>query len=267
MKSKIRNLTITASLCVAVLLMAQGIFAQQSTSAAMRPEGRLYATAAAGAKLLTVNLESKTVTVIGNTGFPFSLALALCPGGGAYTITNTFDPNKAQLATLNLRTGAARLVGSPLGQALSTMGMTCSRDGTLYAIGQANSMDPDYNSLYTVDRETGLARRIGPTSVSAGMGGFLMALAFAPDGTLYGANVKALFRIDRFSGYAMKVVDFMGVTSVMGLAIDEDGNFCIADFVAQSSIYMLNVATGMATPILNTGLPFVHNIAFKKEDD
>jgi hypothetical protein len=53
----------------------------------------------------------------------------------------------------------------------------------------------------------------------------------------------------------------------MGLAIDEDGNFCIADFVAQSSIYMLNVATGMATPILNTGLPFVHNIAFKTEDD
>lgn len=267
MKSKIRNLKITASLCVAVLLMAQGIFAQQSTRAAMRPEGRLYATAAAGAKLLAVNLKSKRVTVIGNTGFPFSLALALCPGGGAYTITNTFDPNKAQLATLNLRTGVARLVGSPLGQALSTMGMTCSQDGTLYAIGQANSMDPDYNSLYTVDRETGLATRIGPTSVSAGMGGFLMALAFAPDGTLYGANVKALFRIDRFTGHAMKVVDFMEVTSVMGLAIDEDGNFFIADFVAQSSIYMLNVATGMATPILNTGLPFVHNLAFKTEDD
>jgi DNA-binding beta-propeller fold protein YncE len=234
----------------------------------------LYATAVAGTKLVAFDLEAKGISVIGDTGFPFSLGLALCPPGGqnaqgdedqqsgsAYTITNTFAD--AQLAKLNLRTGAATLAGSPLGQPLSIMAFTCSPDGTLYAIGQANPMDPAFNSLYTVSRETGLASRIGSTGISAGMGGFLMALAFAPDGTLYGASVSTLFRIDPSTGKTVKVVDFMGVSSVMGLAVDEDWNFYVADFVAQSRIYALDIRTGIATPILNTGLAFVHNIAFK----
>ncbi len=226
----------------------------------------LYATAQAGNKLVAFSLEAKRARVIGDIGFPLSLPLAFCPPGGVpYTITNTFDPS-AQLATLNPGTGAAKLVGSPLGQALSIMGMTCSPDGALYAIGQFDSTNPDFNSLYAVDRETGLASRIGPTGVhdqESPYGGFLMALAFAPDGTLYGANVSTLFRVDPSTGEATKVVDFVGVELVMGLAIDNGGNFYVSDWVAPSSIYALNVATGLATPILNTGLPFVHNIAFK----
>jgi len=227
----------------------------------------LYATAEAGSKLVAFSLEANRVRVIGDIGSPLSLALAFCPPGGVpYTITNTFDPT-AQLATLNLGTGAATLVGSPLGQALSIMGMTCSPDGTLYAVGQFDPTNPDFNSLYAVDRETGLASRIGPTGVQdqeSPYGGFLMALAFAPDGTLYGANVSTLFSIDPSTGQATKVVDFVGVTSVMGLAIDKDGNFYVSEWVAApSSIYGLNIATGVATPILDTGLPLVHNIAFK----
>ncbi len=50
--------------------------------------------------------------------------------------------------------------------------------------------------------------------------------------------------------------------SVMGLAIDSCGNFCIADFVQKSRIYKVDTTTGVATPILNTGLDYVHNIAF-----
>jgi hypothetical protein len=227
----------------------------------------LYATAEAGSKLVAFSLEANRVRVIGDIGSPLSLPLAFCPPGGRpYTITNTFDPT-AQLAILNLGTGAATLVGSPLGQALSIMGMTCSPDGTLYAIGQFDSTNPDFNSLYAVDRKTGVASRIGPTGVQdqgSPYGGFLMALAFAPDGTLYGANVSTLFRVDPSTGQATKIVDFVGVTSVMGLAIDNHGNFYVSEWVAApSSIYGLNVATGVATPILNTGLPLVHNIAFK----
>src|SRR5437016_9843421 len=86
--------------------------------------------------------------------------------------------------------------------------MTCSPDGTLYAIGQFNSTDPAFNSLYTVNRETGLASRIGSTGVldpsdPSGFSGFLMALAFAPDGTLYGANsASTLFRVNTATGEA-----------------------------------------------------------------
>ena len=215
--------------------------------------------------------------VLGNTDFPFSAGLALCPSEGedreedrkrgvAYTIINTFDPT-AQLAKLDLRTGAATMVGSPLGQGLNIMGMTCSPDGTLYAIGQDDPTNVDFNSLYTVDRKSGLASRIGSTGVNdqtLGFSGFLMALAFAPDGTLYGVNKGTLFRVDRFTGEATKVVDLVGVGMVMGLAIDEDGKFYVADYVPGSKIYRLDSHSGLATPILKTGLDFVHNIAFKQ---
>ena len=230
----------------------------------------LYATYEAGAKLAAFSLEGKRIRVIGNTGYAFSASLAFCPPGGVpYTITNLFDPTAAQLATLNLGTGRATLVGSPLGQALSIMGMTCSPDGDLLAVGQADTSNPDFNSLYAVDRETGLASRIGSTGVldpsdPSGFSGFFMALAFAPDGTLYGVNTNSLFSIDPSTGQATKVVDFVGVILVMGLAIDNDGNFYVSNFLPPPSyIYGVNVATGVATPILNTGLAMVHNMAFK----
>jgi len=244
----------------------------------------LYATAppATGADTLFVraNLEAKKVRVLGNTDFPFSAGLAFCPSEGkdrqkdedrqdvvAYTIINTFDP-AAQLAKLNLHTGEATLVGSPHGQGLDIMGMTCSPDGTLYAIGQLGPTN--FNSLYTVDRETGVATLIGSTGVKdkePNFSGFLMALAFAPDGTLYGVNVSTLFSINLKTGLATKVVDMSGVVFVMGLAIDEDGKFYVADWVTGSKIYTLDSVTGIATPILETHLDYVHNIAFKPDDD
>jgi hypothetical protein len=150
------------------------------------------------------------------------------------------------------------------------MGMTCSPDGTLYAIGQGDPTNHDFNSLYTVDRKTGLATLIGSTGVKdqePNFSGFLMALAFAPDGELYGVNVSTLFRVNRKNGAATKVVNMLGVVSVMGLAIDEDGKFFVADWVPRSKIYSLDSGTGTATPILNTGLDFIHNIAFRKTHD
>jgi DNA-binding beta-propeller fold protein YncE len=238
----------------------------------------LYATAppASGADTLFVraNLEAKRVRVLGNTGYPFSAGLAFCPSEGedqqdvvAYTIVNTFDPT-AQLAKLDQRTGEATLVGSPHGQGLNIMGMTCSPDGTLYAIGQLGPTN--FNSLYTVDRETGVASLIGSTGVNdpkVGFSGFLMALAFAPDGRLYGVNVSTLFSISPKTGLATKEVEMSGVNSVMGLAIDEDGKFYVADWVPGSKIYTLDPVTGAATPILETHLDYVHNIAFKPHDD
>jgi hypothetical protein len=227
--------------------------------------GLLYATAERGTKLVAFNLQAGRVRVVGDIGFPVSISLAFCRPGGPYTITNFNDPTNAQLATLNLGTGAATLVGSPLGQDLSIMGMTCSPSGTLYAVGQRDPLDPDFNSLYTVDRETGLASRVGSTGVLVPGGvfsGFFMALDFAPDGTLYGVNTSSLYSIDPFTGVATKVVDFVGVTMVMGFAIDRDSNFYVSNFVAEPAIYAVDVSTGAATPLLNSELAFVHNIAF-----
>jgi hypothetical protein len=225
------------------------------------------------------------VGVIGSTTpFPSSIALAICPsegedrqGGVAYTIANAFSP-KNQLALLDLRTGAATLVGSPLVQEFDMMAMACSPDGTLYAIGQLDHTKPGtFNSLYKVDRETGVATRIGSTGVTTdqpgppSFSGYFMALSFAPDGTLYGVNDGAngtekgstLYKLSLINGVATEVVD-VNVDAVMGLAIYEDGEFFVADYTRQSKIYALDPTIGTATPILETHIDFVNNIAFKQ---
>ena len=230
-------------------------------AASAEDPGLLYGTAGAGNQLVAFNLKAGTVRVIGETGYPFSVALTFCrPWGMPYTITNFSSPAN-QLATLNLGTGAATPVGSPLGQTLGIMGLVCSPDGTLYA-SQSTASPVSSNGLYTVDRETGQASLIGPTGADK----VIMAMDFAPDGTLYGASPSALYTIDPSTGNATKVVDFSGVTKVMGLAIGRDGDFFISDFFPLpqgSTVYALDVSTGEATPILNTGLAFVHAISFK----
>jgi outer membrane protein assembly factor BamB len=214
---------------------------------------------------LEANPEAKTPRVIGKTG-TFSAALAFCPPGKmAHTVTNIFSPSP-QLATLNLGTGAVRPVGSPLPPGQDIMGLACSPDGTLYAVGESDYTNLDYNSLYIINRATGVLTRIGSTGVNDGTGDdMFMALRFAADGTLYGANPFALFTIDLSTGFATKVIDFSAnvVGNVMGFAIDDEGNFYVADFVPRSHVYALDTSTGVATPILDTGLSFVHSIAFR----
>jgi hypothetical protein len=225
------------------------------------------------------------VGVIGSTTpFPSSIALAICPSKGedgpgavAYTIANAFSPQN-QLATLDLHTGAATLIGLPLVQELDMMAMACSSDGTLYAIGQLDHTKPGtFNSLYTVDRETGVAKLIGSTGVSndqpgpPSFSGYFMALSFAPDGTLYGVSDGAngtekgstLYKLSLINGAATNPVH-INVDAVMGLAIDEDGKFYVADYTRQSKIYSLDSVNGMTTPIMATHLDFVNNIAFKQ---
>ena len=239
--------------------------------------------------LVAANLNSQkadgdfSVGVVGSTTpFASSIALAICPSKGedgqgemAYTITNAFS-RQNQLAKLDLRTGAATLVGSPLVQEFDMMAMTCSPDGTLYAVGELDPTNANFNSLYTVDRVTGAATPVGPTGVRndqaapPSFSGYFMALAFAPDGTLYGVNDggpgtekgSTLYTLSMTNGVATKVVG-INVDAVMGLAVDKDGQFYVADYARQSKIYALEPGTGMATPILETHLDFVNNIAFK----
>lgn len=263
MRAATKSRMATPFLAVATLLLLL-VFTPTGSA---EERGLLYATAVGGTELVAFDLDAGNVRMIGATGFPGSLSLAFCrPGGTSHTITNMGNASLAQLATLNTGNGAATLVGSPLGQHLMIMGMTCSPDGTLYAVGQTDANNSDFNSLYTVNRETGLVSRVGSTGVFVSGGvysGFFMALDFAPDGTLYGANTSALYTLDTATGLATKVVDFTGVTMVMGLAIGKDWDFYVSDYMAQSRIYSVDVATGAAIPILNTGLARIHNIAFK----
>ena len=265
MRARTRPKIITAIFASMTLLLLPLVFTPARS--AERPS-LLYGTLPFSplSQLAAFSLEANRVRVIGKIGYPLSAALAFCPPGGvAYTVTNIFS-SSPQLATLNLGTGAATPVGSPLPLGQDIMGMACPRDGTLYAVGESDYTDPDYNSLYIINRANGVLARIGSTGVNDGTGDdMFMALSFAPDGTLYGATPLALYTIDLKSGLATKVVDFSAnvASNVMGMAIDADGNFYLADFTSDSFVYALDPRTGVAAPILNTGLSYVHSIAFK----
>jgi hypothetical protein len=244
--------------------------------------GRLYATfwpPSVSSQLATIDLQTQTVKIIGNIGFTDSPALAICPAEGedrqdtvAYTITNIFEePSPSYLAILDLHTGVASQVGSSLPLYQDIMALGCSRFGVLYAVGGSDPSNQlsEYNTLYVINRGTGQFSRIGFTGVNDGTGSdMFMALRFAHGGKLYGANPYSLYRINRFTGNAEKVVDFSDNVkgNVMGLAIDDDGNFYIGVYSTDPNVpplYSLNLRTGEATPILNSGYTYLHSIAFK----
>ncbi len=233
-----------------------------------RANATLYAMGEKGAELLRIDVEKGTVEVVGPTGVaPQSLALAIAPGWrAAYTIAHTQDPALAHLARIDLATGAETLVGSsPLGQNLYIMGMTISRNGVLYAAGDFTPTSPTFNSLFKIDRSTGLATRIGSFGVGSAMQTFIMSLTFDPSGQLFGASQHSIYRIDRTTGAATKVVDIVGATRVMGLAFDQKGELYASDYIplpTGSTIYTVDLATGQFTPLIHTGIAFVHNIAF-----
>ena len=72
-----------------------------------------------------------------------------------------------------------------------------------------------------------------------------------------------MYSISLTNGVATHVAHTI-VDAVMGLGIDDDGKFYVANYVPQSKIYTLDSVSGMATPILETHLDLVINIAFKQ---
>jgi hypothetical protein len=228
----------------------------------------LFAMGEAGAELLLIDVEKGTVEVVGPTGVaPQSLALAISPGWRtAYTVAHTQDPALAHLAKIDLATGAESVAGSnPLGQNLYVMGMTLSRSGVLYAAGDFIPTSPTFNSLYTIDTNTGLATRIGSFDVGTAKMDFIMSLSFDPSGHLFGASQNSIYRIDPATGAATKVVDIVGATRVMGLAFDQQGKLYASDYIPLpkgSTIYTVDLTTGHFTPLIQTSIALVHNIAF-----
>jgi DNA-binding beta-propeller fold protein YncE len=238
----------------------------------------LFATAEAGAVLLGMDVDETTSTVIGSTGVaPQSLALAIARDGTtAYTIASAQNVAEAHLAKINLATGAETLVGThPLETDLYVMGMTFSPDGILYAAGDFDPTSPTFNSLYTIDLETGLATRVGSFDTGATKSAYIMSFTFDPDGNMYGASMMSLYTIDRVTGSATRVTDFVGASTdpskVMGIAFDGNGKLFAADYIdlpgGGSTIYTVDLQSGLMTPLFKTGIALIHNIAFGPSPD
>ncbi len=264
---------------IATVLMTTTVAAVPSVRAALdaspklSPTGTLLATARDGAVLLAVDKDAGTSTVVGTTGLPpQSVALAISPDGTeAYTIASTQKPADAHLAKIDLSTGAGTVVGHErIGEDLFIMGMTFSPDGILYAAGDFNPASPNFNSLYTVDLTTGVPTRVGSFDTGSTKSDYIMSFTWDAEGNMYGASMMSLVVIDRATGSAAKLIDFSGASTdppkIMGIAFDENGTLYAADYVdlpqGGSTIYTVDLQTGVLTPVVKTGVALVHNIAF-----
>ena len=145
-----------------------------------------------GAELIALEVLGNKVTTtdIGPTNGGDCGSLASSPSGTLYSMCGSLFagaqiclppptgcvtvPGYQQLATIDPKSGQATLFGDHI-LGLSVMAMASAPDGTLYAVGDCDPdptfecntpespPDSNYNSLYTVDVNTGAFTRVGST--------------------------------------------------------------------------------------------------------
>jgi hypothetical protein len=214
-------------------------------------------------KLVTLNIRGVnkvTTTEVGTMGAFGCASLARSAAGVMYSVCGPgiVKPGEPQqLATVDLKTGRATLFGQSV-VGLAVMGLEFGPDGTLYAVGDANHASPTFNSLYSVNVTNGTFTRIGSTGAPE----FFMDFAFDKNRTMYGASSHMLFTIDRKTGTATKVADFVGGGDIMGLSYDAKKDRLYAtDWKApNSALYLVDVQTGFLTPVAAIGYPMSHGL-------
>jgi hypothetical protein len=226
-----------------------------------------YTTAGFGAEIFTIKVSDGRITTarIGPTNGGNCLSLALSPSGTLYSMCGPLFGTQ-RLATINRKTGRANLFGVPV-PGLAVMAMGFARNGTLYAVGDCNpdanfectpGSDPNYNSLFRVNKATGAFTRVGPTGAAQ----FFMDLALDREGRLLGVtstvNPSAipaiLYRINPATGRATKITNLVGSNLVMGLAFGRTGQLFATDFAQNPGLYLIDIETGFETAI--AALPF-----------
>jgi PEP-CTERM motif len=207
-----------------------------------------------------------------------SIALLAALGASTTTAAPTMyvDDSIGQLGTVNVGTGAVNRIGS-MGIVMTDIAF--DPNGQLFGIS--------FSGLYSINPATAAVSFIGNHSIAGGN-----ALVFALDGTLYGAghSTSSLFRIDPLTGMstnlgnmgfysggdlafndehlylastANQLVDVnlgnlsdtsavggFGVSGVFGLATGDDNKLYA---VANTTIYTVDTATGLATNPVNFG--------------
>lgn len=252
-----KRMQFIANLATAIALLA--------SAAVLNAEPILYSTTGGGSTLVKIDVGAGTVTEIGNLEEPGALALAISPKGQLYTVTQGFPAGGAnpQLARVDPVTGLATPFGVNLNPE-SFMGIGFSPKGKLYGVN-ADSGTLNQNSLYRFNLKTGKAKKVGVT----GGCGDIMDLAWHPDGTMYGAAFDSLYRIDLATGEAALVTTITGLSAnmIMGMAIDDDGNFYVTEIVPNSPLWSVDPVTGAVTAVPGVSLSFPHGLEFMPTDD
>ena len=274
MQAKRRRLTAVRGILATAALCASTI---GCSGRAARSVDRFYGiinSPAADAKLVSIDVRDHndvTITPIGAIGTFGCTSVALSSQGTLYSVCGPADfadtqhkfgcmtPGPQQLATIDPKTGHATMFGAPV-EKLNVMALEFAPDGTLYAVGDANPASPTFNTLYTVDQKTGAFTSVGSTGVPPP--NFFMDLAFDARGTMYGASMFGLFTIDRKTGTATKVVDFVGGDVVMGLGYNAklDKLYATDYRTPKSVLYAVDTKNGFLTPMADLGYPLSHGL-------
>jgi hypothetical protein len=250
-----------ANLAAAIAVLA--------SAAVLNAEPILYSTTGGGSTLVKIDVGAGSVTTIGNFGVPAADAIAISPQGKLYTVTQGWPPEDAvnpQLARVDPVTGLATPFGVNLNPEIF-MGIGFSRNGKLYGVN-AMSGTPNQNSLYRFDLKTGKARQVGVT----GGCGAIMDLAWH-QGKMYGAAFDSLYRINLHTGQAELVTKLhyaltgLPLTMVMGLAIDDDGNFYVTEILPSAPLWRVDPVTGAATEVAGVTLSYPHGLEFIPTDE
>jgi len=138
--------------------------------------------------------------------------------------------------------------------------------GTLYGVRGPNDGGNGQGVLYTINKTTGAATRIGDTS------SFFDSIAFAPDGTLYLIAANLDFATGNIVNPRLETLNAAnaGLLSTVGLSqyygafgIRSSDGVLFAGNGDQAQLFTLNPGTGAETLIGNTGRTFVGDIDFQ----
>jgi hypothetical protein len=212
-------------------------------------------------------------SVIGVTGFPAMNSLAENSAGTLFSVVDNPPIALPRLITIDPNTGAGTVVSTlNFGSVVPDVrGLAFSPADVLFAInntGPIGEANPD--ELYHVDVATGIGTLIGPTGRHG-----LQSIAFSPAGVLYGWDVGGptgvvglgLVTIDPVTGQATDVNPAVGDGGLLiqGIAFAPDGTLFgvsgAAAAVMPDTLFAINPATGVATPIGSGGYSDVRGIA------
>jgi hypothetical protein len=154
--------------------------------------------------LVTINPSTGAATLVAPLSISGLRGLAFSPTDVLYGLVNgSLFSDIDSLYRIDTTTGAATLVGLTGFEGIQ--GLEFSPAGILYGWDI-------FAGLLTIDPSTGVATQVDPAGVGSAL---IQTLAFAPDGTLYGAR-EALFRIDTSTGDTT-LVGSGGYSDIRGL--------------------------------------------------
>ena len=193
-----------------------------------------------GSSLGKVNTVTAAGSVVGSFGTYGTYGAAFDTNGDLFA-----TPYTTQLGLINQSTGAVTTIGS-FGGGVGAYAIEIDSSGTAYIAGFDGH-------LYTVNKLTGLASMVGAGVIPAA----IMDLAFDSANNLYGTVGNILYSINTTTG-AAAYVSTISKGEIMALAFDSSDSLFAISYSGVGELYQVDIPTGNATFVGNTGLYYAH---------